>query len=85
MKKVTKEKILDIINKNIDGNAIYPEQSDNNLSEIGMDSIVFIQIIVEIEEVFECEIPDSKLLLTELNTAQKIYDVLQELYESQML
>ena len=85
MKKVTKEKILDIINKNIDGNAIYPEQSDNNLSEMEMDSIVFIQIIVEIEEVFECEIPDSKLLLTELNTAQKIYDVLQELYESQML
>lgn len=83
MKDVTKEEILDIINDAIEGDAIDPEQLDDDLSELGMDSIKFIQIIVEIEEVFECEIPDSKLLITELNTIQKIFDVLQELHESQ--
>ncbi len=85
MKEVTKEEILDIINNAIDSDATNPEQLDDDLSELGMDSIVFIQIIVELEETFECEIPDSKLLITELNTVQKIYDVLQELYESQTL
>jgi len=85
MNEVTKEEILDIINNAIDGDAIDPRQSDDDLFELGMDSIKFIQIIVEIEETFECEIPDSKLLITELNTVQKIFDVLQELYESQTL
>lgn len=85
MKEVTKEKILDIINNAIDGDATNPEQLDDDLSELGMDSIKFIQIIVEIEETFECEIPDSKLIITELNTVQKIYDMLQDLYESQTL
>ena len=83
MKEVTKEKILDIINENMDGDPLDRDRLDDDLSEMGMDSIVFIQIIVELEETFECEIPDSKLLITELNTIQKIYDVLQELYESQ--
>lgn len=83
MKEVTKEEILDIINNAIEGAAIDLEQLDDDLSEMGMDSIKFIQIIVEIEEAFECEIPDSKLLITELNTVKKIFDVLQELYESQ--
>ena len=83
MKEVTKEGILDIINNAIDGDAIDPEQLDDDLAELGMDSIKFIQIIVEIEETFECEIPDSKLIITELNTVQKIFDVLQELHESQ--
>ena len=85
MKEVTKEKILDIINENMDGDPLDRDRLDDDLSEMGMDSIVFIQIIVELEETFECEIPDSKLLITELNTIQKIYDVLQELYESQTL
>ncbi len=83
MKEVTKEEILNIINNAIDGDAIDLGQLDNDLSELGMDSIKFIHIIVEIEETFECEIPDSKLLITELNTVQKIIDVLQELYKSQ--
>ena len=42
-----------------------------------MDSISFIQTIVSLEEEFECEIPDSKLLISEMNTVNKIIDVLQ--------
>lgn len=41
-----------------------------------MDSITFIRIIVSIEEEFECEIPDVKLLITEMNTVNKILKVL---------
>ena len=56
-------------------------QINDNLVDLGMDSIKFVQLVVSLEEEFECEIPDSKLLITEMDTVQKIQDVLQALYE----
>ncbi len=82
MLEVTIEKILDVINY-LDNMDITPEQINEKLEDLGMDSITFIQIVVKLEEVFDCEIPDSKLLITEMDTVQKIFNVLQELYEEQ--
>ena len=48
-----------------------------------MDSITFIQVVVALEEAFECEIPDEKLLITEMDTVQKMVDVLQSVYDNQ--
>ena len=48
-----------------------------------MDPISFIQIIVAWEEEFDCEIPDEKLLITEMDTVQKMIGVLQALYDDQ--
>lgn len=53
------------------------EQCDDDLLELGLDSIKFIQIIVSLEEAFECEIPDEKLLFTEMNSVNKMLEVLQ--------
>ena len=80
MKKVTIKKILNIINKSIETGDIAKKQMNDNLSDLGIDSMKFIQIMVELEEVFECEIPDSQLLMSEMNTVQKIYDSLQNIY-----
>ena len=80
MKKVELDKILDIINKTEDL-YITSTQINDNLVDLGMDSIKFVQLVVSLEEEFECEIPDSKLLITEMDTVQKIQDVLQALYE----
>ena len=44
-----------------------------------MDSMTFIKIIVDLEEEFDCEIPDSKLLFSEMNTVNKIMQVLTEI------
>lgn len=85
MVEVTIEKIIDIINDVIDNFRITECQTNAILTELGMDSLTFIQIIVKLEETYDCEIPDSKLLITEMDTVQKIFDVLQELYESQSL
>ena len=63
--------------KIIDTNVI--EQLDENLADFGVDSIVFIQIIVCLEEQFECEIPDEKLIFSEMNTINKIYMVLKDI------
>jgi acyl carrier protein len=76
MKKITKEKILEIVNSVQDMEATV-DQCDDDLLELGLDSIKFIQIILSLEEAFECEIPDEKLLLTEMNSVNKMLEVLQ--------
>ena len=65
------EKVLDIIKTNI-GIEIYPWQFDEDLNFIGIDSISFIQIVVALEDNFEIEIPDEKLMLEEMGTFNKI-------------
>lgn len=82
MKTVTSEKVLMIVNS-AEGLEISMEQLNENLTDMGMDSITFIQIIVGLEEAFDCEIPDSKLLITEMDTVQKMINVLKELYTQQ--
>lgn len=82
MKSVTTENVLKVIN-NAENLEITKEQIAENLPHLGMDSITFIQIVVALEEEFECEIPDPKLLITEMDTIQKIIDVLQSLYNEQ--
>lgn len=82
MKEVTVEDILRVINS-LDNIEISTEQLDESLPDLGMDSISFIQIVVGLEEAFDCEIPDSKLLISEMDTVQKIFDVLQEVYKVQ--
>lgn len=82
MKTVTSEKVLMIVN-GAEKLEICMEQLNVNLTDMGMDSITFIQIIVGLEEAFDCEIPDSKLLITEMDTVQKMIDVLEELYIQQ--
>ena len=76
MKEITKEEILEIVNS-VQGVEVTTNQCDDNLLELGLDSIKFIQIIVSLEETFECEIPDEKLLLTEMNSISKMMEVIQ--------
>ena len=76
MKEITKEEILEIVNS-VQDMEVTVDQCDNDLLELGLDSIKFIQIIVSLEETFECEIPDEKLLLTEMNSVNKMFEVLQ--------
>ena len=71
-----KEKILAIVNMSIENIEIKLDQSDVDLSTIGMDSITFIRIIVAIEEVFSIEIPDEFLLITEMNTVEKLTNII---------
>ena len=78
-KEITLENILNIINDNIENTNITIDQLDDDLSQIGMNSIIFIQIIVSFEEEFECEFPDSKLLITEVNTVNKMFEVIKNI------
>ena len=82
MKEVSTAIVLEIINRS-ENMEVSQEQLEDNLPALGMDSITFIQIVVALEEAFECEIPDEKLLITEMDTVQKMVDVLQSVYDNQ--
>ncbi|PWL98725.1 MAG: hypothetical protein DBY04_03500 [Clostridiales bacterium] len=79
MRQVQIEKIIEVVNKT-ENVKIDLNQIDENLVDKGMDSITFIQIIVGLEEMFDCEIPDSKLLISEMDSVKKIFDVLENLH-----
>lgn len=81
MKKIDFNKVIMIINSNSEKVEINKEQINDNLSELGMDSLSFVRMVVALEEEFDCEIPDSKLLVTEMDTVEKIMNVLQSLYD----
>lgn len=74
--KISKEKIINIISPLLKKEIYTDIDYDINLEEHGMDSLTLINIIIEIEKEFNCEIPDSKLLIGELNTVNKIYNTL---------
>ena len=79
MKEITVEKVIEILNANIENAEITEDKLDEDLFELGMDSITFIKIVVTLEEKFKCEIPDSKLLIGEMNTVNKIIQVLNDI------
>ena len=58
--------------------------SDTNLQNVGMDSITFISLVVEIEETFDIEYPDDKLLIIESGTLKQIVTVIDDYYANNL-
>ena len=83
MKKIAVNQVLEILNANIEDSPITTDELDTSLMDLGMDSITFIQVIVALEEEVECEIPDEKIMISEMDTVQKIINILQSLYDEQ--
>lgn len=79
MKLIDIDEIIKILNDKMPESKLTSKELNEDLTSVGMDSITFISIIVSLEEEFDCEIPDEKLLLSEMNTIQKIIDVLHSL------
>ena len=77
------DKVLKVLNANLENTEITFEQTEDDLSALGMDSITFIRIIVALEEAFDIEIPDEKLLLTEMNTISKMTEVISAVLDNQ--
>ena len=49
---------------------------NTNLQSVGMDSISFIKIVVEIENYFDIEFPDEKLLITQAGTIRDLCNII---------
>ena len=75
MEEIRKKRILKVLHKHID----FSEDEidfDEDLVGLGMDSMAFVKIVVSLEDEFQCEVPDEKLLIPEMNTINKILNVL---------
>ena len=60
MKEITKEEILEIVNS-VQDMEVTVDQCDDDLLEMGLDSIKFIQIIVSLEADVSLLVPDQSL------------------------
>ena len=67
------ERIIQLVNSTINAGLSIKNMQDD-LQQIGMNSIKFIEIIILLEETFEIEIPDEKLLIAKMNTLNQIID-----------
>lgn len=51
---------------------------DTELDEAGVDSLMYVEILVEIEEMFGIEFADDKVSFAEMNSARQIADYIKE-------
>lgn len=79
MKQVSIENIIAILNEIVEKLHITENELDDDLEEKGMDSMEFVMVIAALEDEFDLEIPDSKLIQSEMNTINKINAVLTSL------
>lgn len=77
------EKILSLLGKTLekDMEEIQRFPSGSPLTELGLDSIRFIQFIVAFEEAFNVEVLDSDLLLSKFDTLDHLFEILQKYIE----
>ena len=55
---------------------------NENLVELGMESVKFVELILQIEEHFNIQIPDEKLNFVDMNTLKNIVAVVESSLES---
>lgn len=75
MKREIIERIAAIISSIVEEIDIKALEPDADLQQIGMDSFEFVRIIVTIEDEFEIEFPDEYLLVEQMNTLDKIAEL----------
>lgn len=80
--KINASEILKTVNAVLE-KPIIQDQVEMEFSNIGIDSITFIRMIVSLEETFEIEIPDEKLSISEINTIVKITETVNEVLSKQ--
>lgn len=71
--------LLEEVNLLVKETTISNEDKDIPFSEFGIDSLMMVQLIVKIEERYNVEIPDSKLVFSELNTINKLAKLIYSL------
>lgn len=79
IENISKTRIIQLINKSLKEVSVTENMENIDLGAIGLDSLTFVQLIVNIEDEFNCKIPDSKLILSQMNTVNKIFDILSNL------
>lgn len=72
-------KIIKIVNTYMENVEISLEQADEDLSQLGMNSIIFIASLIAIEDAFSVEIPYEYLAFSKMNSISKMTKVIERL------
>ena len=73
------DKVLEIINSFLSDTELTCNEIDEDLFQYGLDSIIFIRITLMLEESFNIDIPDDYLIMSKLNTINKMVKLISEL------
>ena len=78
-KTEVKEKLQNILKETIDYIEVDSDDKNNLdlIQEIGLDSIDFITLIIEIEEVFNVTIPDEYLVFDKYQSIYDLFDLIE--------
>lgn len=71
------KKVISIIS-NILGVETEKISLDSDLNELGMNSLQFVKLVVELEIEFDMEFDDDDLVSTKLNTASKMINAISK-------
>lgn len=77
--------ILDIINQVLETSDITEKDINEELSVLGISSIMIISIVIAIEEKYNIEIPDEYLLNTGIGTINKILGVVTSVMKEKII
>lgn len=85
-KDFLKKKIKEIIIRNLNLQEIDDEIIENMdlYLDAAMDSLTFISLIIEIENVFDIIIPDDLVIMDKFRNFQKICDIVEKITEEKM-
>ncbi|MBQ5842545.1 MAG: acyl carrier protein [Clostridia bacterium] len=73
------DKVINIISNNVLNKEIVIDKNTNLVQDLALDSIVFIQIILDIETEFEIEFPDELLTMDSLSSLNTIVSIIKNI------
>lgn len=63
--------------------ALTVQDIDLNLQDIGMDSVSFVSVVVQLEDYFSVQFSDEQLVITKMNSVRCICRAIEEAKRSE--
>ena len=82
VRKPELNEIIEIVNSFSEDVKVSEKEAEKSLVDLGIDSLVFVSFIVELEERFDFEFPDYLLTFNELDSVRKIFETMNSLYDA---
>jgi len=67
-----RDEIIKIVRVILDNESIGTEDADKELMEFGLDSLLFIRMLILLEEELHIKIPEESIFMDKMNTINKI-------------
>jgi acyl carrier protein len=65
--------------ESLSGMQVSKKDYDTSLEELGINSLLFVHLVIQIESEFKIEIPDKYLVVESMDTINKIKNVIEKI------